>query len=137
MEFPFGIPRLGGLLSAYPPYRSVVIETPGQNFPWAQTQILAYCAVHAVLDEESTVLRIIDVQTPGALNGHAKENDGARGAIHRVEERLFAFAPAGGCGGETDVHAAQLITEVMLQQMQRAAGIDFEPSDPVFGIGQL
>ena len=112
-----------------------MVEPPGQHFPRTQPQVLAHRAVHAVLDEQPAVLGIIDVQTPRALNGHTEENDGACGPIHRVIQWLLALAFARRCGRKTNVHALELVAEVVLQQVQRTARVELEPGDAAVGVG--
>ena len=114
-----------------------MVEAARGDLPRRAPEILAHRAVHAVLDEQPAVLGIVDVQTPRALNGHAEENDGACGPIHRVIQRLLAFTVARGRGREADVHALQVVAEVVLQQVQRAARVELEPGDAAVGVGQL
>lgn len=83
------------------------------------------------------MLRIIDVEAPGPLNGHAEENDRAGGAIHRVIQGLLALALTRRCGREPDVHALQFVSEVVLQEVQRASRVKFEARDATVGVGQL
>lgn len=93
--------------------------------------------MHAVLDKQPPVFGVVDVQTPCALNGHAEKDDGARGAIHRVIQGLLALTLARGRSREADVHALQFVTEVVLQQVQRAARVELKPCDAAVGVGQL
>lgn len=122
-----------------------MFEPAGSNLPRLATEVLTHGPMHAVPDEVSAVLVVVDVQPLRALNGHAVELNRARSPVDRIEEGLLTLTIALGCtvghgerhSREPNAHPIEIGTELMAQQLERPASSKLETGGAGVGVWQL